>query len=144
MPLPPRAVTSSAVSSIVPCRLSVVASPLTLRPVTYTVAPASPSASAMPRPAPRLAPVTTAILPCNDPAGGRADEFMGAKILSASDEGRQQRAFTAGSNFKAPADLPKTLLHSEYSESAIPRATQHCRNGCGGHALAKIFDLQDH
>jgi hypothetical protein len=37
--------------------------PRAVRPVTYTVAPAPPSASAMPRPAPRLAPVTTATLP---------------------------------------------------------------------------------
>lgn len=33
----------------------------TLRAVTYTVMPAAPSASAIPLPAPRLAPVTTAI-----------------------------------------------------------------------------------
>src|SRR5207247_7783806 len=51
---------------------------------------------------------------------------------------------TAGSNFKPPADLSKTLLHSDYFESAIPRATQHCRTGCRGHASTKIFDLQDH
>ena len=50
----------------------------------------------------------------------------------------------AGSNFKAPAELPKTLLHSEYSESACPRATRHSRNSGCGHASAKIFDLQDH
>src|SRR4051812_29178047 len=62
MPLPPRAVTASAVSSTVPGRLSVVGLSFTLRPVTYTVAPRSPSVSAIPRPAPRLAPVTTATL----------------------------------------------------------------------------------
>src|SRR5439155_26585958 len=39
---------------------SSVVAPLTLRPVTYTVAPASPRTAAMARPAPRLAPVTTA------------------------------------------------------------------------------------
>ena len=36
-----------------------------LRPVQYTVAPASPSARAMPRPAPRVAPATTATWPAS-------------------------------------------------------------------------------
>src|SRR6266508_2597514 len=63
MPVPPRAVTSSAVSSIVPGRPSVVGCPRTLRPVTYTVAPCSPSTHAMPFPPPRLAPVTSATFP---------------------------------------------------------------------------------
>jgi len=36
--------------------------PLTLRPVQLTMAPASPSMQAMPRPAPRVAQATTAIL----------------------------------------------------------------------------------
>ena len=49
----------------------------------------------------------------------------------------------AGANFKAPADLPKSLLHSEDSESDHPRATRRSRGGCG-HASAKILDLQDH
>ena len=39
------------------------APPRRVRPVAYTVAPASPSASAIPRPAPRLAPATTATFP---------------------------------------------------------------------------------
>src|SRR3954471_12536619 len=39
--------------------------PLTLRPVQYTVAPASASARAMPRPAPRVAPATSATRPLN-------------------------------------------------------------------------------
>ena len=43
--------------------------------------------------------------------------------LGKSYAGRQHRALIAGANFKAPADLPKTLLHSEYSESDFPRAT---------------------
>src|SRR5947208_2444746 len=60
MPRPSRFVTPSAVSSIVPGTLSVVGAPSTLRPLTYTVAPAAPSSRAMPRPAPRLAPVTSA------------------------------------------------------------------------------------
>ena len=34
-----------------------------VRPVQYTVAPASPSATAVPRPAPRVAPATSATLP---------------------------------------------------------------------------------
>src|ERR1700733_6444968 len=63
MPVPPRAVTSSAVSSIVPGRPRVVGRPRTPRPVTYTVAPRSPSTSATPLPHPRLAPVTSATVP---------------------------------------------------------------------------------
>ena len=49
-----------AASSIVPGTPSVVGPLPALRPVTYTVAPAAPSSRAMPRPAPRLAPVTSA------------------------------------------------------------------------------------
>src|SRR6185436_11969993 len=45
--------------------------PRTLRPVQYTMAPASPSARAMPRPAPRVAPATRATRPVNGlPEGG--------------------------------------------------------------------------
>src|SRR5215472_14235610 len=40
-----------------------VGAPRTERPVTYTVAPSSPSTRAMPSPAPRVAPVTTATCP---------------------------------------------------------------------------------
>ena len=61
MPFPPASVTSRAVVSIV-LGLSPV-----LRPVTYTVAPCSPKPIATPRPMPRLAPVTIAICPSNDP-----------------------------------------------------------------------------
>ena len=61
MPRPPAAVTSAAVSSIVSGRFFVAGCPATLRPEQYTVAPASPSMRAMPRPAPRVAPATTAI-----------------------------------------------------------------------------------
>src|SRR3954453_22175773 len=56
-PRPPRAVTSAAASSTV------------VRPVTYTVAPHSPSTTATPRPTPRVDPVTTATVPLR--SGGR-------------------------------------------------------------------------
>ena len=62
-PTPPRRVTSSAVSSIVSARLYSDRANLVLRPVQMTVAPASPKAAAMPRPAPRVAPATTATRP---------------------------------------------------------------------------------
>src|SRR3954466_1353283 len=62
MPRPPRAVTSSAVSSTAVCAFARACARVD-RPVTYTVAPQSPSASATPRPTPRLAPVTTATRP---------------------------------------------------------------------------------
>src|SRR4051794_4309424 len=62
MPRPPRALTSSAVSSTVAVAFARACARVD-RPVTYTVAPQSPSASATPRPTPRLAPVTTATRP---------------------------------------------------------------------------------
>src|SRR3954452_7661920 len=67
-PRPPLALTSSAVSSTVrssaPCAREE-------RPLTKTVAPHSPSTSAMPFPTPRLAPVTTAT---------RSARFGGAQV----------------------------------------------------------------
>src|SRR5580658_3756418 len=63
MPRPPAAVTSSAVSSMVSGRPDDAGVARVLRPVQYTVAPASPSIRAMPRPAPRVAPATTVIFP---------------------------------------------------------------------------------
>src|SRR5713226_1651019 len=75
MPCPPRAVTISAVSSIVSGRRvwshgDTFLAPFlgrrfarVLRPEQYTVAPASPNASAVPRPTPRVAPATSATRP---------------------------------------------------------------------------------
>src|SRR4030095_13509280 len=63
IPFPPIAVTASAVEETVPPSLPVSVFSLTVRPVTYTVAPASPSPRAIPFPTPRLAPVTTATFP---------------------------------------------------------------------------------
>ncbi|MDQ0096250.1 hypothetical protein J2T21_004170 [Paeniglutamicibacter psychrophenolicus] len=65
MPTPPAAVTSSAVRSMVSGRSYSLRAARVLRPVQYTVAPASPSATAMPRPAPRVAPATRAIFPAS-------------------------------------------------------------------------------
>jgi hypothetical protein len=61
--VPPSCVTSSAISSIVSGRLYSDRAERVVRPVQMTVAPASPSAAAMPRPAPRVAPATTATRP---------------------------------------------------------------------------------
>src|ERR1700761_7929698 len=61
MPLPPASVTACAVSWMVPGKFASPA--LSDRPVTYTVQPWLPSAMAMPRPAPRLPPVTSATVP---------------------------------------------------------------------------------
>src|SRR5439155_13686828 len=55
--------TSSAVSSIVSGRLYSERCVRVVRPVRYTMAPAAPSSTAMPRPAPRVAPATNATLP---------------------------------------------------------------------------------
>ncbi|BBG02157.1 hypothetical protein PSA01_12000 [Pseudonocardia saturnea] len=63
IPVPPAAVTSSAVSSIVSGLPYSDARSRVVRPVQYTVAPAAPSSTAMPRPAPRVAPATSAIRP---------------------------------------------------------------------------------
>ena len=64
-PVPPASVTLAAV-------VSMVSSPSPVeRPVMYTVAPASPRPIAMPRPMPRLDPVTTATLPVNGAFMGR-------------------------------------------------------------------------
>ena len=70
MPRPPAAETISAVSSIVSGRpalwcFEVFGCVRLLRPVQYTVAPASPSMRAIPRPAPRVAPATTATFPAS-------------------------------------------------------------------------------
>ena len=53
-----------------------------LRPLTYTVAPETPSSMAMPRPPPRVAPATTA----TRPASGRAGED-GADGADGADDG---------------------------------------------------------
>src|SRR6476661_3571818 len=63
MATPPAFLIIAAVSSIVSGRPYADGLPLTLRPVQYTVAPASASARAMPRPAPRVAPATSATFP---------------------------------------------------------------------------------
>src|SRR5690349_13063472 len=62
MPRPPAAVTARAVSSTVPGRCDVDPADPPDRAVAHTVQPAAPSATAMPRPTPRLAPVTHAVL----------------------------------------------------------------------------------
>lgn len=65
MPRPPASVTRPAVSSIVSGRSYSERQARVVRPVTYTVAPAAPSSMAMPRPAPRVAPATSATLSRN-------------------------------------------------------------------------------
>ncbi len=84
---PPRRVTSSAVSSIVSGRLYSDLADRVVRPVQTTVAPASPSAAAMPRPTPRVAPATTAMRPRNVFGFGvhstvRVYFFLGRKCAS--------------------------------------------------------------
>src|SRR6185369_3888958 len=66
MPRPPAASTSAAVSSIVSGRFISDRCDRVVRPVQYTVAPAAPSCTAMPRPAPRVAPATNATFPLSD------------------------------------------------------------------------------
>src|SRR3954451_5506393 len=66
---PPASLMIAAVSSIVSGRAYGEGLPRPLRPVQYTIAPASPRARAIPRPAPRVAPATTATCPVS----GRAD-----------------------------------------------------------------------
>src|SRR5437879_3516637 len=57
--MPPAAVTAAATSSTVPGRCEVVCA-VVERALTQTVQPAVPNATAIPRPTPRLAPVTHA------------------------------------------------------------------------------------
>src|SRR5215510_8305744 len=66
MPRPPARSTSAAVSSIVSGRFISERSERVVRPVTYTVDPAAPSCTAIPRPAPRVAPATNATLSARD------------------------------------------------------------------------------
>ena len=80
MPVPPRNSISAAVSPTVPANGCVPAE--AVRPVTYTVAPCSARARAMPLPIPRLAPVTTATRPVNEPfcgEGGHSGDSRAAK-----------------------------------------------------------------
>lgn len=67
--MPPAAVISSPVFSIVSGR-SISDRPAVrlLRPVAYTQAPARASSTAMARPAPRVAPATSATFPSSTPA----------------------------------------------------------------------------
>src|SRR5262249_32512804 len=65
MPVPPALVTRSAVSSMGSGRARSERALRGVRPLTYTVAPAAPSSTAMPRPAPLVAPATRAIRPVN-------------------------------------------------------------------------------
>ena len=71
MPVPPRISTSAAVSPTVPANGCV---PAGRSPVTYTVAPCSAKARAMPLPIPRLAPVTTATRPANERSRGEGGQ----------------------------------------------------------------------
>src|SRR5436305_5299734 len=66
MAVPPSSLMIAAVSSIVSGCPYGERSPGTLRPVQYTIAPASPRARAIPRPAPRVAPATSAMRPERD------------------------------------------------------------------------------
>ena len=65
--------TSAAVSSMVSGRSYSERCAVVVRPVQITVAPASPRAAAMPRPAPRVAPATTATRPRSASPIGRPD-----------------------------------------------------------------------
>src|SRR3954469_11089247 len=78
--MPPDALMIAAVSSIVSGRPYGDGLPLPLRPVQETVAPASASARAMPRPAPRVAPATRA----TRPASGFWDDLRLAMIAYAA------------------------------------------------------------
>lgn len=63
---PPAAMTRSAISSIVSSRSSGDRWSYIVRPVQYTVAPCVPSSTAVPRPAPRVAPLMSRTIPCID------------------------------------------------------------------------------
>ena len=77
--------TAAAVSSTVPPRWEVPPDDREERAVTHTVQPAAPSATATPRPIPRLAPVTHATL---------AD--MPGTVVTGYDRNQRVRAYRAG------------------------------------------------
>src|SRR4051812_11552147 len=83
MPVPPAAETRSAVSSIVSGRSYSERRVRVERPVQYTVAPASPSAIAVPRPAPRVAPATSATVPSRAATGRRLGAGLRGRLASA-------------------------------------------------------------
>ena len=66
---PAAAPINSAVSSMVSGRPGVAGAPRVLRPVHQTLAPAAASSWAMPRPAARVAPATSATCPCSGCSG---------------------------------------------------------------------------
>src|SRR5437764_6098264 len=91
MAVPPSSWMIAAVSSIVSGRPYGEGWPRALRPVQYTSAPASPRARAMPRPAPRVAPATTATCPVSgfvmrrDSRSAPALEGASEKLLVVTD-----------------------------------------------------------
>jgi hypothetical protein len=76
MPMPPSCPTNSAVSSIVSTRSYSDRRDLVLRPVQMTVAPASPKAAAMPRPAPRVAPANDDFFGASEAGSRRVDTLV--------------------------------------------------------------------
>src|SRR6478672_7042284 len=110
MPVPPAASISSAVSSSVSGRAIGEGLPRTLRPVAYSAAPAAPSSTAIPRPAPRVAPATTQTAPLSGrsasvPAKDAQQEEEQVERVEIQADGAHQRA--------APAGVPghRLLLH---------------------------------
>ena len=105
-----------------------------VRPVQYTVAPAAPSWTAMPRPAPRLAPATSATLPSSaclsmavrdaGPMGSRPSSFpSGGKLAGgtvARGAGDGDRLGRAGGTL-APVGF--------YREHIVPRLADMTLNG---------------
>ena len=111
MPVPPAALTSAAVSSMVSGRLYSERRSRVLRPVTYTIAPDAPSSTAIPHPAPRVAPATNATRSCSAICSPTASQFPVANFqLKGSLSATSSRAFLelATENWK----LTLSCLHT--------------------------------
>ncbi len=102
MPLPPTASTSSAVSSIVSGRFISDCCVRVVRPVTYTVAPAAPSSTAIPRPAARVPPATNATFPASGPSMSRTYPPKGSSNLTVSAPFRARSASGRAGCGRAP------------------------------------------
>ena len=100
---------------------SPTAAPRVDRPVQYTVAPAAPSCTAIPRPAPRVAPATRATLPDSGPSmGGHATEPSPTPATS-------QCAMNCSANRRSPSTAPDVrsngLTNSRSTPASANRST---------------------
>ena len=103
------------------------------RPVQMTVAPASPRATAMPRPAPRVAPATIATLPARGPSL-RLDAVVAVAITLILPDG----ALAAPRRRKAPIWSPVSM--SSLRDVSVGDVVWH---GCGAGSPSTVRPAVD-